>query len=175
MGTVKGPDSSRNEWLTRLIDQYQNVLLQMCYMYLHDRTQAEDAVQETFLKAYRAMEAFRNECSEKTWLVRIAVNTCRDMKRSAWFRRMDRRITPEDMAFSAVQPVGDSDAEALAQAIVKLPAKDKEVILLYYYQDMTMKEIAESLDMAVSSVSGRLKQACARLRKELEKEDEDGR
>lgn len=175
MGTVKGPDSSRNEWLIRLIDQYQSVLLQMCYMYLHDRTQAEDAVQETFLKAYRSMDAFRNECSEKTWLVRIAVNTCRDMKRSAWFRRMDRRITPEDTAFSAPEPIGDSDAEALAQAIVKLPAKDKEVILLYYYQDMTMREIAESLDMAVSSVSGRLKQACARLRKALEVEDTDGR
>lgn len=170
METVKGPDSSQEYLLTKLIDQYQAVLLQMCFMYLHDRTMAEDAVQETFLKAYRSMTAFRCECSEKTWLTRIAINTCRDMKRSAWFRHMDRRMTPEDMTPIPVQPVEDYDAEELAQAIVKLPAKYKEVILLYYYQDMTMREIAESLDIAVSSVSGRLKQACAKLRKVLEKE-----
>ena len=73
------------------------------------------------------------------------INTCRDMKRSAWFRHMDRRVTPEDMTPIPVQPVEDYDAEELAQAIVKLPAKHKEVILLYYYQDMTMREIAEGI------------------------------
>ena len=175
METVKGPDSSREYLLTRLIDQHQAVLLQICYMYLHDRAMAEDAVQETFLKAYRSMAAFRGECSEKTWLTRIAINTCRDMRRSAWFRHTDRRLTPEDMAPIPVQPVEDYDAEELAQAIVKLPAKYKEVILLYYYRDMTMKEIAKALDIAVSSVSGRLKQACSRLRKVLEKEGAYGR
>lgn len=97
------------------------------------------------------------------------------MKRSAWFRHMDRRVTPEDMKPIPVQPVEDYDAEELAQAIVKLPAKFKEVILLYYYQDMTMKETADTLGIAISSVSGRLKQACAKLRKVLEKEGAYGR
>lgn len=117
METVKGPDSSPESLLTRLIDQYQAVLLQMCFMYLHDRMMAEDAVQDTFLKAYRAMDAFRGDCSEKTWLPKIAINTCRDMKRSAWFRHMDRRVTPEDVTSIHVQPVEDYDAEELAQAI----------------------------------------------------------
>ena len=175
METVKGPDSYQNYALTRMIDQYQVALLQMCFMYLHDKALAEDAVQETFLKAYKSMAAFRGECSEKTWLMRIAVNTCRDMKRGAWFRYIDRRVTPEDIAPIPVQTVEDYDAEELAQAIVKLPCKHKEVVLLYYYQDMTMREIADTLGIAVSSVSGRLKQACAKLRKVLEKEGAYGR
>ena len=175
METVKDPDSYQEYLLTKLIDQYQVALLQMCYMYLHDRALAEDAVQETFLKAYKSMAAFRGDCSEKTWLMRIALNTCRDMKRSAWFRHNDRRITPEDVTPIPVQLVEDYEAEELAQAIVKLPAKHKEVILLYYYQDMTMREIADSLGIAVSSVSSRLKQACLKLRKVLEKEGAYGR
>ncbi|MBQ4075935.1 MAG: sigma-70 family RNA polymerase sigma factor [Clostridia bacterium] len=175
METVKGPDSSQEKWLIQIIDQYQASLLQICFMYLHDRTMAEDAVQETFLKAYKSMAAFRGECSEKTWLTRIAINTCRDMKRSAWFRHIDRRLTPDDLPPLSVQPADHSDAQELALAIVKLPAKYKEVILLYYYQDMTMREIAQALGIAVSSVYGRLKQACEKLRKVLEKEDGDGR
>ena len=127
METVKGPDSSQEYLLTKLIDQYQAVLLQMCFMYLHDRTMAEDAVQETFLKAYRSMTAFRGECSEKTWLTRIAINTCRDMKRSAWFRHMDRRVTPEDMTPIPVQPVEDYDAEELAQHLPE-PGRDLQAL-----------------------------------------------
>ena len=114
MEPVKGPDSSQEYLLTKLIDQYHVALLQMCYMYLHDRALAEDAVQETFLKAYKSMAAFRGDCSEKTWLMRIALNTCRDMKRSAWFRHNDRRITPEDVTPVPVQPVEDYEAEELA-------------------------------------------------------------
>ena len=59
METVKVPDSSNEYRLTKLVDQYQVSLLQMCFMYLHDRTLAEDAVQETFLKVYKSMAAFR--------------------------------------------------------------------------------------------------------------------
>lgn len=68
METVKGPDSSQEYLLTKLIDQYQAVLLQMCFMYLHDRTMAEDAVQETFLKAYRFNSPVRLwDVPKRTW------------------------------------------------------------------------------------------------------------
>ena len=173
MRTARETEGAGEAWLTRLIDQHQSALLRMCFMYLHDRALAEDAVQETFLKAYRARDTFRRDCSEKTWLARIAINACRDMRRAAWFRHTDRRVTPEDVPAQSPPPQED-DAEALALAIVRLPAKYREVILLYYYQDMTMKEVAASLGIAVSSVSGRLKRACARLHEALEKEGAHG-
>ena len=82
----------RAQRLVDMVDRYQAQLLRLCYLVLHDTMLAEDAVQETFLKAYRAMGRFRGDCQEKTWLMRIAINTCRDMRRSAWLRHTDRSV-----------------------------------------------------------------------------------
>ena len=72
-------DENARQRLVRLVEHYQTDLLRLCYIQLHDTALAEDAVQETFIKAYRSFPSFRGDCSEKTWLMRIAVNTCRDM------------------------------------------------------------------------------------------------
>lgn len=164
-----GPSCNTEEIFSRMVSQYQSQLLHMCAMYLRDQTAAEDAVQETFLKAYRALPQFRGECSEKTWLMRIAMNTCRDMTRSAWFRHMDRRITPEELQLPAEQTDPDEEKEELAQAIMKLPGKYKDVLLLYYYQDMSQEEAAEALNASPSLVSKRLKHAREKLRNLLER------
>ena len=84
--------SDVNRVFEQLVDQYQTALLRTCYLYLRDRTQAEDAVQETFFKAYRNLSQFRGESSFKTWLLRIALNTCHDMRKTSWFLHMDRRV-----------------------------------------------------------------------------------
>ena len=163
-----GPGRGTEEEFSRMVSQYQRQLLHMCAMILHDASAAEDAVQETFLKAYRALPRFRGECSEKTWLMRIAMNTCRDMTRSAWFRHNDRRITPEELPLPAREGVYDDRKEELAQAIMKLPRKYRDALLLCYYQDMTQEEAAQALDVSPSSVSKRLKHAREKLRGLLE-------
>ena len=73
----------RAAWLEGAMARWEKSLLRMCYAYLGDMALSEDAVQETFLKAYRALDSFRGEAAEKTWLMRIAINTCKDMRRSA--------------------------------------------------------------------------------------------
>ena len=90
METVKAPDSHPEATLERLIRENQVSLKRLCYLYLHDQAMAEDAVQETFLKVYRSLKDFRGEASEKTYLTRIAINTCKDMLRTGWFRHIDR-------------------------------------------------------------------------------------
>ncbi len=169
MEVVKGPDSNREERLTRMVEQYQSSLLTMCYAYLHERELAEDAVQETFLKAYRAMDSFRGESSEKTWLTSIAINVCRSVHRSAWFSRVNRSVTPEDLSV-AVWDDYDQDAADLAAAIQTLPDKLKEVVLLYYYQEISMPEIAQIVGVTPSMVSKRIKKAHAKLHDVLGKE-----
>lgn len=96
-----------------MVNQYQGMLLRMCYVYLRDMEQAKDATQETFLKAYKSLASFRGDCSEKSWLVRIAINTCRDMQRSAWFRYMDRRITPEDLPQAVIMPHDENNLDVM--------------------------------------------------------------
>ena len=168
MSNVKGPDGAqmRDQAFEELVEKHQTALLRTCFLYLRDRSLAEDAVQETFLKAYRSMGSFRGESSQRTWLMRIAMNTCRDLSRSGWFRFHDRRYTP-DMLPEASVPFEDEE-EGLVAAVMQLPRKLREVILLHYYQGMSTVEIASSLGIAQSSVSGRMKRGREKLRAMLE-------
>lgn len=136
MEVVTSSDIIQKESFCQLVEKYQTALLYTCCIYLRDRALAEDAEQETFLKAYKAMGNFRGECSEKTRLMRIAMNTCHDMKRSGWFRYMDRHITPDLLPEPQVVSV-ESGVEMVSE-IMKLPPRLREVILLYYYQNMNV-------------------------------------
>ncbi len=165
MEAVKGPDIIHETQFDHLVAAYQTALLRMCYVYLKDRAMAEDAVQETYLKAYKSIANFRGEGSEKSWLMKIAINTCRDMQRSGWFRHMDRRITPELLVEKLVIP-REEDC-SLASEIMCLPSKLQEVLLLYFYQGMTIAEVGKILGISKVTVSHRLKQAKERLRSAL--------
>ncbi len=170
MEDVQSPAWTPEEQLTQMVSQHQSALLALCFAYLHDREQAKDAVQETFLRAYRALNNFRGGSSEKTWLTRIAINVCRDARKSAWIIHVNRRITPEDLPLSAPEN-HDPDVACLAAAIHRLPDKLKEAVLLYYYQDMTMTEIAQALGVSPSIISRRIKKAHAKLQGLLGEED----
>ena len=170
MEAVTAAEFSREEALIRLVDEYQGMLLRMCYVCLRDIELARDATQETFLKAYRGMDSFSGRCSEKTWLSRIAINTCRSMQRTAWYRHTDRRITPEELPLAADVACTEDEMDVM-QAIMALPEKLKEVILLHYWQEMSVGEIAQALGIAHASVSGRLKRARQKLRELLEGRD----
>ena len=166
----QGPSCNAEETFSRLVAEYQKPLLHMCAMMLRDDAAAEDAVQETFVKAWRALPQFRGACSEKSWLMRIAVNTCRDMQRGSWFRHIDRRVSPENLPEPAVQPTDDH--VELTLALMNLPRKLREALMLYYYQDMSTTEIAETLGIAQSSVSNRLRRGRDALRKALERRED---
>ena len=171
MEAVKGPDSTREEAFCRMAEEQQTALLRLCFMLLRDYALAEDAVQETFFKAYRGYAAYRGECSEKTWLTGIALNVVRDMKRRAWFRFVDRRITLEQLPEPAV-PFEEKD-DSLLQAILQLPGREREALMLYYYQDLTMAEVSQTLNVPLSTVGSRLNRARKRLKTMLEGEDWD--
>ena len=110
-------------------------------------------------------------CSEKTWIMRIAMHACYDINRSGWFRFMNRRVTPEMLPEQAA--AFDEQDEELTLAVMQLPRKEREVILLYYYQGMKVNEIAQALRIAHSSVSGRLKRGRNRMKMLLEGRDGD--
>ena len=78
MSNVSGPDTApnRDQAFVHLVDQYKDHVLRMCFLSLCDKTLAEDAMQETFLKVYRTMESFRGESGIKTWIMKIAMHTC---------------------------------------------------------------------------------------------------
>lgn len=160
MDIVKGPDNHPEERISRMIQQYEKDLLRLCCVYLKDASMAEDAVQETFLKAYRSLSAFRGESSEKTWLIRIAVNVCKDMQRTAWFRNIGRLVSLDDVQIPQEMEVKSE----IVSEIMRLPKKLREVVLLYYYEEMTQSEIAGALNVSVPTVHRRLEKARGALK-----------
>ena len=155
--------ASRSE-LDRLMEQYGSSLLRMSAIYLKDADLAQDAVQETFIKAYRHMNDYRGDSSEKTWLTTICVNTCRDILRTAWFRhisRMDLDTLPEKPAEFEFP-----DNTVLTE-VMRLPAKYREVILLRYYEGMKLKEVSSALGLSDGKLRTRLNKANALLRDRL--------
>lgn len=172
MEAGKGPDSIREEALRRLMIQYKNDLMRLSYAYLKDAHLAEDAVQETFVKAYQSLDRFRGASGERTWLIRIAINTCKDMKRNSWFRLFDRRVTLDRLP-EPIQDFLTEDEGALMEDILNLPDREKDVVLMYYYQGMGVREIGEALNLRASSVSKRLEKARRKLRGMLEGDQQD--
>lgn len=162
--------SEKEQTLLRLVTAYETELLRLCCVILGDPHLAQDAVQETFFKVYRTLDRFRGECSEKTWITRIAVNTCRDMKRQRWFRFIDRSVSA-DMLPDTPIPCPQEQSELFLD-IINLSEKHKEVILLHYYQQLSLEETAQALHISKRTVSYRLDKARALLRMELGKEDE---
>ena len=156
----------RQEYLDTLITQWEKPLLRLCFAYLCDIALAEDAVQETFFKAWKSYGLFRGEAQEKTWLTRIAINTCKDMMKSAWMRNTDRFVTPDSLPEGAV-PFDERD-DTVTRAVLRLPPKIKEVTLLRWYQGLTLEEAARALRLPRSTVNYRLKKAKTMLKKELE-------
>lgn len=153
-----------------MIEQYGDGLLRLCCLYMGDNTSAEDAWQETCLQAFRHYGTFRHECSEKTWLTGIAVNVCRSALRREKLRRLHFIPLPDGLDEEKI-PEGDAPDtlfdDTVMQAIRQLAPKYREVILMFYYQEMKGKEIAEVLGISESAVTVRLTRARAQLKESL--------
>ena len=107
----------------------------------------------------------------KSWLLRIAVNLCRDHLRSPWVTRLNRFVQPEDLPIAAEQP--DETHTALTAAVMNLPRKYMEAIMLRYVQGYDLQETSEILGITPSAVSRRCSRACVILKNELEGSDKD--
>lgn len=165
-----------NKNLERLINEYGDSLLRMCYLHLKDYHLAEDAVQETFIKAMRSYDSFGHRSSEKTWIMRIAINTCRNIMRNHWFQTV-RNNTDIHIPAIGGNPIDKlHEKNSVTGAILKLNARDRKAIVLYYYQEMSVKEIAEITGKSQSAVMQRLNRARRRLKKILMEDgyDENG-
>lgn len=165
MSLNQAPNQDRDQQITQVMQQHGTALLRVCFLMLQDEEQARDAVQETFLKAYRRWDSFRGDSDAGTWLMRIAINICKDMKRTAWFRLHSTRVRLEDAKESSFEPQYQDDT--VLQAIQALPEKYRVAVLLYYYREMNQEQVARALGIPVSTVKSRLKRAKDRLRTTL--------
>ena len=158
--------NNRDRWLEQAMEQWEVPLQRTCYLLVKDAALAEDAVQDTFVKAWQAYDRFRGEASEKSWLMRIAVNTCRDLRRGKWFRHVDRQVRMEDLPEPA-EPFQWED-DTVTRAILALPDGLRQVVTLRYYQGFTVQEAADILKLSRRTVHYRLEKAERLLKESLE-------
>lgn len=145
-----------------VIRRYSDMVYRLAFARTGNRSDAEDLYQEVFLRYLTKAPAFTSEDHRKAWLLRVAVNCANRFHTAPWRRRTE----PLSEALSVPAPEG----EDLWEELRRLPEKDRTVLHLYYYEDMTTEEIAKLLDRNPATVRSQLLRARAKLKKLLVEE-----
>lgn len=147
-----------------LVDRHYDRCLRLAVHLLSDRSDAEDAVQETLLRAYRALGQYREQDRFAAWLTRILANQCRTT------RARRPRPVPEDLEWGTADRTTDHPADAaaargeLAYALDRLPSDQREAVVLRYADDLSYDEMATATGATVGALKMRVQRACRRLR-----------
>lgn len=156
--------SGTEETISRVVETYSSMLLRLACTRLDDPADAEDAVQEVFLRLLTARPVFRDAEHEKAWLIRTTLHRASDFRKAA-----ARKNVPLDEAAQAAEPEVENGLRA---AVLALPEKYSTVVHLHYYEGYSIKEIAKLLGIPAATVGTRLARGRERLRQMLKEEIE---
>ena len=150
-----------NEQFNKKYYQYKDILYKISYTYVHNVYDADDIVQDVFMKYLNSNESFKTDDNEKYWLIRVTINTCKNFISSNWKKRITfdedlNKISNNDLGNVAEDKC---NYNKLFDIIKVLPHKYKEVIILHYIEEMKVNEISSVLKISVSAVKKRLERA----------------
>lgn len=155
----------------RLVSCHSVQVTSVVRRFTPDPNDLEDAVQETFLRAYRNLRRFRGEATLRTWLIQIALNVCRDRRRTFWKRRVVLAPEPRDLEARPGSRCGFEERatvqHTVARAVDALPEELRLPFVLHAYEELSGAEIAQVLGWNPSTVWSRIYAARKRLQKEL--------
>ena len=153
---------------TAAVERHQNMVYRTALHALGSPQDADDAAQEVFLRLFRHRGAFESGEHLRRWLLRVTVNYCRDVLKSPWRKR---RVSWEELPET---PVFDRPEQAaLYREVMALPEKYRTVLNLFYYEELTVREIGELLGVEPSTVTTRLARARRRLKERLGEDWQD--
>jgi len=155
-----------------LMRAHQQPVFRLAYLLLGDPDEAEDIAQETFLRAYKALDGFDTERPLRPWLLRIASNLAHNRHRSVgrYISALTRfaQQDPDRIKSTKINPGGES--QSLWQAVRKMTSPFQEVIYLRYFLDMSENEMVEALEVPAGTVKSRLHRALSKLRGIIDRE-----
>ena len=135
-----------------IVDTYGDMLLRICYLQLHSVQDAEDALQDTYLRYIRKAPSFKCEEHRKAWLIRVAVNICRDI-----MRKSKRHLTENIDDLPATAALPENEEGEVLSTLMKLPEKYSSVMLLHFSEGYNYKTIAKMIGKSESAVKMRIK------------------
>ncbi len=170
------------EALQLKINLYSDMLYKIAFLQLRNNQDAEDVVQETFYQFIKTNKVFESTEHEKAWLIKVTLNGCRKVWRSAWYRHTDVMPEKESALNSGENSESLMERDALQreqnkevlEAVMGLPRKYREVIHLFYFQEMSIKEICFVTERKESTVTSQLTRGRELLRKNLKEEYQYG-
>lgn len=136
-----------------LAETYQGMVYRIALNSFRNIQDAEDAVQEVMLKLYLRKESFDNQNHARNWLIQVTLNYCRSVWRSPW----RQRVSLEELTIAI--PFSRPEDGELFQAVMELPEKHRTILYLFYYEDLSVREIAEVLKLSETAVTSRLSRA----------------
>jgi RNA polymerase sigma-70 factor, ECF subfamily len=157
------------EAFAAIVRRWQTPLINLAYRFCGDRGRAEDMAQEAFLRAYRGLGGFRGDAAFSTWLFALATNLYRSELRRIPQRTVALGDAPEPrdpFSISEAHELRDRDI-AVRRAVLALPAKYREALLLFYFHEMDVPATAQSLGLAEGTVKARLHRGRELLRTKL--------
>lgn len=146
------------KYIEETVKKYSPLMLRTAYAILKNKDDAEDAVQEAFMKLIYKKPDFNDETHEKAWLLRVAINISKNMLKSS-YRRSELYIEPE---------CENNNSDEILPYVLKLNERYRTVIHLYYYEDYSIKEIASILKLPSATVGTRLSRGKKLLKNMLE-------
>lgn len=149
-----------------IIEKYYPHVYRFAYVYMASGYGAEDICQDVFYLLYSVKPKFNSELHLKRWLMKVAFNKCRKHWQNKWYRNVDC------LEYMDVYEVHEDDYGELEYAVSELPAKYRTLIHLYYYEELSIKEIASIINKNESTISSALHRARAMLKQKM-KEDYD--
>ncbi|MCX4326493.1 MAG: sigma-70 family RNA polymerase sigma factor [Lachnospiraceae bacterium] len=152
--------------IERILEKYGDTIYRAAYIQLKSRDKADDIYQEVCIKLLRLKPRIENEEHLKAWLLRATIDCCKDFWKSAWYRKVtvDNQMVTEQMEEKEEQAAG-----YLTECMQQLPGKYSAVLHLFYYEEYSIKEIAQILDIKENTVASRLSRGRDKLRKILGK------
>ena len=148
----------------RLVNAYSDLILRLSYTYLKSTEDAKDICQTVFLRLLEKPRGFESPEHERAWIIRAAVNLCKDQLKSHW------RRTTVDLEAARAVPAPEAEEGSLLAAVNLLPPKYRTVIYLYYYEGYSANEIAQLLREKPATVATQLSRGREKLRTHLEQE-----
>lgn len=150
--------------LEALYERHVDMLWRICFTFLKNKADTEDAVQSTFIQLLSFNKRLENEAHEKAWLIVTAKNICKNYLRH-WWQKNRKELPAEGMGEMQVR-----EADELLEQVLELPEKYKMAIYLYYYEGYSSAEIAKILRQKEATVRSHLSRGRAQLRAYLEEE-----
>lgn len=165
-------DGSQKEILQNKIETYSPMVYRPAYALVKSRVDADDIHQEVFLRYLKYQPSFENTEHEKAWFIRVTTNQCKNWWKTAWRRNIVSWAKYEEEAFGLADPQNkDVNVESeLIEVVKTLPQKYRVVIHLFYYEQMSVEEIANTLGIKASTVRTHLTRARKKLSGMLKEE-----